>query len=317
MLLPLLSLIVAPSLRTVTLSPDRTKAYAACSDGAVRVWNVADGTLAAKIAHGTEPLVKVAVGQGYHVVIGGEKNPAFDLFRDGTTAPLNLGTKPADIRVLPDGTLLTQDIETISLWDKETLVAEGRHKRTFYRADSTPYFAGADVSPDGKTVVAVGKLRCAYVWRAGEKKPTEIELKELGLGPAPVRFTPDGKSAAIVDGWRVKFLDLSNLKFGRTLEMKNVGGTFFAPIALGFSPSGTRLASSSYAGGLVVYDLSTKGSKYVAFGKPVRDLTSSEEPVLVTDVQFIDEDRLLAVVDGVPKVLDPKTGKALLTFPVD
>lgn len=153
----------------------------------------------------------------------------------------------------------------VSVWD--TAIGERRRRFTAFRlpteaADVTnkkTWVADAIFSPDLKTVIT-RQNRDVIVWNIERGEPIRtisVEGSEYG---GLVRISPDGRTLAITDSHSsdepgsdaIRIFDLQTKRTVTTLTPERG-----RPLALAFSPDGTRLVTGMSDGTALVWDLST------------------------------------------------------------
>jgi WD40 repeat protein len=94
-----------------------------------------------------------------------------------------------NVHFTPDGKQVVSASNELRLWD-----AAGRKEiRKFERTPSPRFFTMTVLSPDGKTVAAMGDAE-TYLWNVADGKRLGSVTRKDGVGPCPEFFSADGKS---------------------------------------------------------------------------------------------------------------------------
>lgn len=145
----------------------------------------------------------------------------------------------------PDGKILASASvdNTVRLWDAET----GTHIRTL-----TGYkrrVLSISFSPDGKTLTSLSEDSI----RSWDVQTGSLKMNAPKKGYYDITYTPDGMSLAV--GW----YDEVHIFDAGTAQLKQrLSGIPGAVIDVKFSPNGKTLASASYDGDLLLYDVATQ-----------------------------------------------------------
>ncbi|HKI31641.1 MAG TPA: hypothetical protein VKA46_07215 [Gemmataceae bacterium] len=133
----------------------------------------------------------------------------------------------------------------IRTWD----LANGKELRQFPALPAEQGFYDLDWSPDGKSLVSYHHDRILRIWDAvsGKKlrqlplaRTTDPDASDDKTAGLLVRFMPDSKSLAIVEGWAVRVIDPED---GKELRWFGHGVTIRDIL---FSPDGKLLATVGY-----------------------------------------------------------------------
>ncbi|MBY0232385.1 MAG: hypothetical protein K2W96_24160, partial [Gemmataceae bacterium] len=249
---------IVPLLHGLAASPDGQAWLGGSHDGALRVWDSADGKLLRSIP--VQPMQHLQVAfspDGRWLVAADDRLDAWP--RDAVEGGMRLssdGHEPYALAFSPDGRwLLTAGYGQAPavVWDVRT----GRLARVL-PLPAPAYLGSAAWSRDGKTLACAtvagldSRSGTVFVWDApGDKPPRRIPCKVPTGGLA---FSPDGKRLLIGGGTLDKgAIIVHDLAAAKDIATIDAGKTSLHRLV--FSPSGDKLAASTAMGReLLVWD---------------------------------------------------------------
>ena len=255
---------------SVVFSPNGTTLASASWDDTVRLWDVATGTLKNRLEH-TRGVRSTVFSPDSMTLASGSDDGAVRLW-DVTTGTLKntlkghedvlivpdvFSTNPVwSVDFSPDGTTLASGYENadILLWD----VASGTLKNTL--REHTYIVNNVIFSPDGTTLATESRDDTIRLWdvTSGTLKAT-LEGHTTGVFQS-ITFSPDGSTLASNRGGNpalssegdtvVRLWDVASGTLKNTLE-----GHTSVVQSIDFSPDGTTLASGSWDGTVLLWEL--------------------------------------------------------------
>ena len=299
--------------QALAITPDGQFLITAGDDATVRLWKVADGTLARTIEGHSAPVLALAVSPGGERLLTGsaDKNARLFNLSDGTlrttlsghNGPVqSVGFSPKGDRVVTAG-----GDGGLKVWD----AADGRGVIAF--GHSAP--ADAAIQPLLKvafsgegTLISASADKTLKTWAF---EGTWSEMKPLSphvFRVLAIDFSPDGKLLAAGGGepsrsGEIKLWDVEKAELVRSLDSVHSDTVF----GVRFSPDGTKLASGAADKFLKVTN--------VADGKELKSFEGHTHHVMAVDWKSDGEELVTGGADNVVKVWDFESGEQLLTLP--
>jgi RNA polymerase sigma-70 factor (ECF subfamily) len=221
-------------------------------DGTVRFWDTTTRTQVARLDVIDEVSSLAYSADGTTLVVGaGWRIEVFDATTRASTWEVTLPNISVDrVAISPDGhrvvamtnsSYLEPDSYLGYLWEPGSgrLIAE--------LAGHTSYPRGVAYSVDGEQVVTVGFDGLVQRFRADTGELIE-QITDNDAGVNDVEFSPDGRYAALCDGW---FIDLRDARSGDLIRREPAFIT--EGWSLAFSPDSTMIAAVAWGGELAVW----------------------------------------------------------------
>jgi WD40 repeat protein len=327
-------------LNTVAYSGNGQYLLTGSYDGAIRVWDAAQGVLVQELRGHGNSVYDATFSPDSRTIASGDldgtvkiwqlgsrqEQPGFDLT---SRAAYGLVSHPAGEQVLVVGE------HGATLWNRQTGEVELRLPGAF---------TAGDISPDGKHIVTVMKTRgLVNIWDASSGEKRALQTFALGSSSFGVKFSPDGSRIAVFgfhgSGWVLAATDLAiiaeiqdtthvahNIVFSpdgqRVLVAKSMGTahefnaangellrTFRMPADLTdarYSPDGSSIVMALGNRSVVVADVATGVTRFILNGHRALVASASFSP----DGQLI----ISASFDGTAKLWDATTGELRSTL---
>jgi WD40 repeat protein len=222
--------------RAVAFSPDNTLLASAAEDGAVRVWNTADGTLNSTLTGHRDVVDAVAFSPDGALLASASDDKTVRLWDVATGRIIRvLDGHIAQVWAVafsPDGTTLASgsNDRTIRLWN----VADGSLLHTL--TGHTVGIWSVAFAPDGKTLASAASDNLAFretevrLWNVADGRPAAT-LAGHTRGVLSVGFAPDGTLASGSVDQRIILWDVGARAALRTLigHTDNVYSVAFSP----------------------------------------------------------------------------------------
>ena len=269
------------SVRTVVFSPDGKLLASGGYDSKLRLWEANTGNHIATLRGGGPAVAFSPDGKLIASEYGGDgiigTIGLWDVHTGELRHVLSKYHSPLTcIAFSPDGKTLvsaSRDSEIV-FWDIPTL-----QRRFSITTQHTEAVSSVSFSPDGETLASGSFDQTLRLWdpHTGKRKA----VLQYPDGVTSVSFAPDGRFLAI--GWgewtnnQIQLLDTMTLQLQKTL----VGHTEDIT-ALSFSPDGSILASASYDGTILLWDVQSK----VIVGQIPEDV-NGDGSVNIDDLTFV------------------------------
>jgi len=235
----------------VAFDPSGTRIVSGGKDGKARIWQTGSGRLLSVLPHGAK--------------------------RDDWVESARFDSTGRVVATAGDDGV-------VRVWD-------GKALRRVLRLPGGREAYDAEISPDGREVLAGGAGGAAHVWRSGKLVGTLRTPAESVRG---VAFSPDGRLIALGSGGTVRIWHAGS--FGRpAIVLRDPSGAAENEVwSVAFSPDGKRVAAGNWSGAWTVWDVPTRG--IVARAKGHVDT--------VADVAFSPDGAYLATAgwDGAVKI---------------
>jgi WD40 repeat protein len=193
---------------------------------------------------------------------------------------------PTAIAVSLDGATIVTGAgdSVVRVWNR----ASGNLRHIFHGHRTA--ITGVAISPDGDFVAstsgtdfhgAAGEIR---LWNLASSSGVKLKVQGRNeYGPVAVAFSPDGSMLAVANMFGIDLYFMPDGRPAGTLINENA-----VPMAVAFSPDGHSLATTatSWAGGIVVWDLSKRDPQFMGSGS------------VVTSVMYSDDGASLVVSSG-------------------
>lgn len=237
--------------------------------GEVWIWNVGDGSLAAKVHGHRDTLYAVAISPDGNRIATGSYDRRVTIWDAKTRKPTHTLTQHNgaiyDLAFSPDGKLLASASadETVKIWN----VATGERLDTLGQPEGEQY--AVLFSPDGKQVVAGGADNRIRVWQVVSRDKPRINPLKFA------RFAHEGAVVALA--WNSAENVLISAAEDRTLkawetktftETKLFDKQSDVVTALAASPVQSRFVAVRIDGTRELYDVPTRGARRVEDENP-------------------------------------------------
>ena len=229
----------------ISFSPDGTT-LAGGSEDEIWLWDVGNGQLQPIFRGHAGVVLPAAFSPDGHTLAGGSSWEIWlwDVDSGQRKATLQGHTNfVTSVTFSPDGfTLASASLdETVRLWD----VDSGQHK-AILREHTTPVTSVA-FSPDGKILFSESR-DLALLWDVDSGQRKAVLQGHCGSSAG---FSPDGHILACWSSKEIRLWDVDSGQRKATLQ----GHTYYVT-SVAFSPDGTTLASGSWDGTVLLWDMS-------------------------------------------------------------
>lgn len=248
------TLIETPDVLSLVYSPDGTQLATSNGEGAVMVWNVADGTLAAELPVENPDFVINTIRfspDGQLIALSGQDGTVhlWDVASNAVTVLTGHTDVVADVAFRSDGSQLvsiSRDL-TVRVWD----VASATELKNFPITDDKGLTSLA-ISPDGSLLIVGGEEAGIHIMDAATGEVLAVLTGHIGQINR-LAFSPDGTVLASggadqsIRLWDVETLAEKGQLMGHTDWIRG----------LAFSPDSTQLYSASWDNSVRVWDVAT------------------------------------------------------------
>lgn len=255
-------------IRALAFSPDGTLLASGSADMSIRLWNVADGAEMERMTGHTGWVSNVAFSPDGQQLISSSRDGTvrqweIDTGRENKSFAFKLGTSPTtNMQFLATGLAVAPDGKLIAVGGTDGIVhvldaSTGEEQRQLRGHEDWVVLRGLLFAPDGKSVISASLDGTIRVWdvAAGVEigKFEGHKLRVLGISASG-----DGRQLASTSNEEGRII-LWSVPERKQVNSFSMGQGLIT--GLSYSPEGTALGLTGYAGSLKIHPLSGEGDQ--------------------------------------------------------